>query len=151
GIFLLFLICLMLYTVSNKVSIGTYLVTERYYTDDEKIAAWLGAQPLTGYVVVNADLDNTATWIQALSMYSKFLYKCDFGAMVAPPPYRKVYQDLHDLYANPRNANVTSIIRKYGIEYIIVRSAEKSNFEFNPLFEERFQAGETYVYKTLNP
>jgi hypothetical protein len=124
-----------------------YDVREPYFETDKQVATWLSQNSSpNALTVLNVDVDNTATWVQAFSMSGRFLYKVDAGIGFAPKRYKEVYQDLATLFADPSSVKASEICKKYGISYVVVHDLEIPKFDRSPFFKQIYQVSHAAIY-----
>jgi len=138
---------LLIVQVAGAIGNPRYAVNEPYFEVDKQISAWLiQNSDSTDTVVLNADVDNIATWVQAFSMKARFLYKVDAGVSLAPARYKKIYQDMAMLFAEPSSPEVLGIMKSYNITYVVAHYTEVTRFEISPFYKQVYQASKATVY-----
>src|SRR5881296_776087 len=128
-----------------------YRPIEAFYQDDKRIGLWLGANASYTSVIANdADVDQTATWIEPYSMRLHFLFRADFATVVAPANYVQIYKSMKIMYENPSDRTIPLIIQRYNITYVIAHADEISLFAASPYFSGNpvFRSGESALFAT---
>jgi len=126
-----------------------YRPNEVFYQDDKRIGQWLAVNASSTAVIVNdADVDQTASWLQPYSMKLHFIYRVDFAATVAPAGYIQIYKDTEILYESPSDARVPLIIQRYNLTYVVAHTGEIPLFSSSPCFgpTPSFQSGSSALF-----
>jgi len=127
----------------------SYRVIEVFYQDDKRIGLWLAANASSTAVIANdADVDQTATWLQPFSMKLHFIYRVDFAATVAPANYIQIYKDMEILYESPSDLRVPLIIHDYNLTYVVAHTNEIPLFSSTRCFGPApiFQSGNSGLF-----
>lgn len=126
----------------------TYVIAQTNYGSDTVIGRWLMQNGnLTGRVAVDAEYDNSATWIMYYSNYPLFLYRVNFAAGVAPYPYRQVFIDLRSILDAPSSATSALYLQKYSIQYLVTAAPDQSAFQKSPYLRLVFTYGSVGVFE----
>ena len=132
------------------ISNTTFEVVQPNMRSDVVIGRWLAQNGnLTGRVAVDAEYDNTATWIMYYSNYPLFLYRVNFAVNVAPYPYRRVFNDLRNIFENPTSSSMHYYLTAYDIQYLVTSVPDKSLFYQSPYLRLVMTADSVSVFKTL--
>jgi hypothetical protein len=126
-----------------------YRPNEVFYQDDKRIGQWLAVNASSTAVIVNdADVDQTATWLQPYSMKLHFIYRVDFAATVAPAGYIQIYKDTEILYESPSDARVPLIIQRYNLTYVVTHTDKIPLFSSSACFGPTplFQSGSSALF-----
>ena len=151
GVAMLILIIIAFQVTSIVTSTPRYQASEVFYQDDKRIGQWLAVNASSTSVIVNdADVDQTATWVQPFSMKFHFIYRADFAVIVAPANYVEIYKSTAILYESPSDDRVPQIIQRYNITYVIAHTDEIRLFDSSPFFVQTpvFRSGNSALFET---
>jgi hypothetical protein len=149
---LLFVLILFLQFFASFPFPDRYTVDEPYFEGNASFGRFLSENSSWDDVIaVDADVDNTATWIQAYAHRPHFLYKVDFATSVATIPYRLIYQDMSTLFKNPKSVEVGEIIGKYNLTYVVAHGNRTESFRASPFFSPVFSTAHGQIYMTQIP
>jgi hypothetical protein len=137
-------ISMIVVQVSGMISSQpSYRAVEAFLQDDKRIGQWLAVNASSAAVTANdADVDQTATWVQVYSMKLHFIYRADFAATVAPASYIQIYKNMAILYESPSDARVPLIIQQYNLTYVVAHTDEI------PLFSSSRCFGPTPIFES---
>lgn len=130
-------------------SLDRHAVAEPFLEADKSLGNWLYQNTnSTDVILVNADVDNTATWIQVFASRPHFLYKVEFATRVAVLPYRQIFLDMSSLYNNAfYSTALLDILKKYDVSYIVVHGSDVSKFMASPFLTPIYITNQATIFK----
>ena len=128
------------------------VAAQPFYSDDIAIGNWLFSHSDPDvHIAVDADVDSSASWIQAYAIRAHFLYKVDYAVSVAAPQFAVIYRDMGTLFKSPGSTVASDIVAKYNISYVVAHGYQIPVFDSSPFFTKSYQFGNSALFRPVHP
>jgi len=150
GIGILLLVMTTIFLPSAQYWSSRQVAAQPYYQDDMIVGDWLSTNAnMSAGIVVNSNVDNSATWVQAFSQKPRFFYAVSSAVPVAAPQFSVIYRDMNAVFENPGSPSVIGTLANYDISFVIADGPQILSFMNSPFFFERFRSGNVAVFSPL--